>query len=132
MIKAVIPLFFMLAANAGSASSSDSSIVGTWEGESKCTLPGSPCHDEHAVYEVKLRDGKPIIDGYKIVNGEKQYMGAMECGSIKDGRMSCTAARSNKTRMDEWVFEVNHNLMDGTLYIDKERTVYRKIHVEKK
>jgi len=27
-------------------------ILGTWEGESKCTVPSSPCHDEHVVYEI--------------------------------------------------------------------------------
>ena len=27
-------------------------ILGTWEGESKCTIPDSPCHDEYVIYEI--------------------------------------------------------------------------------
>ena len=133
MISATIPLFFLLAITSSGTSSSDvSAVVGTWEGESKCTVPDSPCHDEHVVYEVKAQWQKLVIDGYKIVNGEKQFMGTIECGEIKDGKISCTIPRKNKTRIDDWVFEIKGGVMDGTLYMGKERTVYRKIHVTKK
>jgi hypothetical protein len=27
-------------------------VVGSWEGESKCTVTNSPCHDEHVVYRI--------------------------------------------------------------------------------
>jgi len=59
-------------------------------------------------------------------------MGDLECGPVKDNQMSCAVLRANKQRIDEWVFTVKGKTMDGTLYMDKERIVYRKVHVEKK
>ena len=29
-----------------------SEVIGTWEGQSKRTIPDSPCHDEHVIYEI--------------------------------------------------------------------------------
>ncbi len=55
-------------------------ILGTSEGESKCTVPSSPCRDEHVVYEIaveKAAASRLKLDGYKIVNGERQFMGTL-------------------------------------------------------
>ena len=110
-----------------------SGILGTWEGESKCTVPDSPCHDEHVVYEIKPMGDKATIAGYKIVKGEKLYMGDLVCAQPSpDGTFHCSIDRPSKNRTDDWVFQVKGRKMDGTLYMDPERTVFRKIHVEKK
>jgi len=45
-----LPVAFA-AAQSGS-SRDNAEILGAWEGESKCTLPDSPCHDEHVIYEI--------------------------------------------------------------------------------
>lgn len=107
------------------------SLVGTWEGESKCTVPNSPCHDEHVVYEIKPKGdaGETTIGAYKIVNGEKLFMGDIDCAPQKGQTVSCRYNGNSKP--NEWVFVQSGNTLDGTLYVDKERTVYRKIHVEK-
>ena len=31
---------------------SDKAVLGSWEGDSKCTMPDSPCHDEHVLYQI--------------------------------------------------------------------------------
>jgi hypothetical protein len=118
-----------LAAEKTSASIQD--FIGSWEGESKCTVPDSPCHDEHVVYDVKAKGEGASIDMYKIVHGEKQFMGTVNCKKPEQQSISCTIPTS-KTKND-WVFALlNEKTLDGTLYIDEARTVYRKIHVEKK
>jgi hypothetical protein len=114
------------------APSSANPFLGTWEGESKCTVPDSPCHDEHIVYEIKANgeSGESTIDAFKIVNGERKFMGTIDCRPAKDHTLSC--AFHGNSRPNEWVFVQNGNVIEGTLYVDKERTIFRKIRVEKK
>jgi hypothetical protein len=117
--------------SAPSGSSETNVVLGTWEGESKCTVPDSPCHDEHVILEFK-RDGetKLSLDAYKIVNGEKQFMGTLTCQLPKDYEISCTFAEGK--RLNDWVYKFDDKKMTGTLYMDKERTVYRRINVAKR
>ena len=119
----------MLAAPAGATDVND--VLGSWEGESKCTVPDSPCRDEHVIYEFK-RDGdaKLSLDGYKVVNGEKQFMGTLSCKLPANQKLSCSIPGSK--RVNDWVFTIDGKRMTGTLYVDKERTVFRRISVAKK
>jgi hypothetical protein len=110
-----------------------SPAIGTWEGESICTVPDSACHDEHVVYEIapdaKVPD-KLNLNAYKIVNGDRQFMGTLNCAWQKgDNILSCTY----KGRyVDDWEFHVTAKEMIGTLVVGKERQLYRKISVTKK
>ena len=119
----------MLAAPAGATEVN--AVLGTWEGESKCTVPDSPCRDEHVIYEFK-RDGdaKLSLDGYKVVNGEKQFMGTLSCKLPANQKLSCSIPGSK--RVNDWAFTIDGKRMTGTLYVDKERTVFRRISVAKK
>jgi len=127
----MLTLVLLAMLTAPSGSSETNIVLGTWEGESKCTVPGSPCRDEHVIYEFK-RDGeaKLSVDAYKVVNGEKQFMGTLTCKLPKDHEMSCTFAEGK--RLNDWVFEFDDKRMTGTLYMDKERTVYRRVNVAKR
>ncbi len=107
------------------------SPLGSWEGESLCTVPDSPCHDEHVVYEIKpdsKMQGNILNDMYKIVNGEKLFMGTLNC-SWKDTESVLTC---HYRADDEWSFKITGNEMKGTLHIKAERQLYRKISVTKK
>jgi hypothetical protein len=106
-------------------------VLGTWEGESLCTVPDSPCKDEHVIYEFK-RDGdtKLALDGYKVVKGEKQFMGTLSCKLPQNGELSCTIP--NARSINEWLFKIDGKRMTGTLYMDKERSMFRRIGVEKR
>ena len=108
-----------------------SEILGTWEGQSLCTVPNSPCHDEHVVYHFKKKDhgDKLVVSANKVVNGEELFMGDLECQySAAAKTLSCSAhTRQN----DDWEFQVSGKHMTGTLVMGKEKTLYRKVSVDK-
>src|SRR5437879_13856087 len=60
------PVAFAAAQSSSSRNHSDS--LGAWEGESKCTVPDSPCHDEHVIYEIAA--DKTVPSGLKM-DGDK-------------------------------------------------------------
>ncbi len=111
----------------------DKQVLGVWEGESTCTIRDSPCRDEHVIYEIAPdpqapSDRKIKVDGFKVVNGEKQFMGTLHC-KYAAPTLSCTG---NTAHDDLWTFTVEGNTMTGELRIDKERKLYRKIRVARK
>jgi hypothetical protein len=118
---------------ASGGASADSAVIGTWEGESKCMVAGSPCHDEHVIYEI-ARNGKTggeKIDAYKVVNGEKQFMGAIECRYNPDKKnLSCGGGNAQKK--SDWEYFVSGDAMEGTLVIGDDKTLYRKISLKRK
>ena len=107
-------------------------VIGRWEGESKCTVPDSPCRDEHVVYRIAADKKNPAhltIDADKIVNGSPQSMGTIFCQYHADqATLSCTA---NTDRKDDWEFHVSADTMTGTLTIGPEKQLYRRISVRK-
>ena len=111
-----------------------SEILGAWEGESKCTVPDSPCHDEHVIFEITPEKDNsasaPLkMDGYKVVNGERIFMGALHCDydSAKKN-LSCTSRGKN---FDDWQYPLAGLTLHGTLTTDAGKTLYRKITVKK-
>src|SRR5882672_10386152 len=81
MIRAVtIVLFLGLTVSFGFAS--DKAVLGSWEGDSKCTVPDSPCHDEHLLYQIAQDKKDPFqlnLDAYKIVEGAPDFVGTLTC-----------------------------------------------------
>ncbi len=125
---AVTCLLVSLAFAHHGAAAPDHPVKGTWEGESKCTVPDSPCHDEHVIYEI-ADDTKVAgllnVDAYKIVKGEKQFMGALAC-TWSTPRLRCSG---NPHRQDEWLFVVAGDRMTGTLTLDGGKLLYRRVSV---
>jgi len=108
-----------------------SEIIGTWEGQSLCTVPNSPCHDEHVVYHFRSAEqggGNLVVSAYKVVNGEEQFMGDLECKYHSD-TLSCS---SHTRQDDDWEFRIAGKHMSGTLVVWKDRTLYRKISVDRR
>src|SRR5215469_18935083 len=109
----------------------NSEILGTWEGESKCTLPDSPCHDEHVIYEIAADKGAPgglKMDGYKVVNGERVFMGTLRCEYQAAKKvLSCTSRGKDS---DDWEYTLSGDTLEGTLTING-KTVFRKITAKK-
>jgi len=105
--------------------------LGTWDGKSKCTVPDSPCHDEHVVLEVKP-DAKAAahftVDAYKIVSGEREFMGTLDCHYPSEaGALRCIGRRP----VDIWLFHLSGDTMTGTLTIGAEKQLFRKISVRR-
>jgi hypothetical protein len=107
-------------------------VLGAWEGESKCTVPNSPCHDEHVLYQVAQDRRDPWqlnVDGYKIIDGAPEFMGTLTCQyQSKSGALSCTSSSKEK---DDWEFRVFGDAMSGKLTIDDGKTTYRRITLHK-
>jgi hypothetical protein len=103
-------------------------LAGAWEGSSLCTVPNSPCHDEHVVYHIKAAEAKDptkfAIDANKIVNGAEESMGTLQC---------TFTPRKNELYCDtvgDWRFTVTGNTMSGTLNL-KDGTLYRRVNLKK-
>jgi hypothetical protein len=106
----------------------DATVAGVWEGSSLCTVPSSPCHDEHVVYHftADAKDSSKFsVDADKIVNGKEEFMGTLSC--------VYTAAKKELycDSRGDWRFTIAGDKMVGTLTL-KDGTLYRKVNVGKK
>jgi hypothetical protein len=102
-------------------------VTGSWEGESKCSVPNSPCHDEHVLYQIAIDRKEPDhlgLDAYKIVDGAPEFMGTLACDyHAKQGSLSCTG---NTSQQDDWEFHIFGDSMTGRLTIERGK-LYRVI-----
>ena len=123
---------FSFSASTASASTANAKLLGTWEGESKCTAADSACRDEHVIYRIatiKHAPGKLALHGYKVLKGQLIFMGTLECVHEDQGALICTGKTPKK---DSWEFKVAGRTMTGTLTLGEEKLLYRKISVRKK
>ncbi|HZQ95083.1 MAG TPA: hypothetical protein VFA67_08740 [Candidatus Sulfotelmatobacter sp.] len=106
-------------------------VIGSWEGDSKCTVPDSPCHDEHVLYQISVDRKDPDqlnIDAYKIVDASPDFMGTLACRyHAKQESLSCSG---NTGRRDDWEFHVFGDSMTGKLTIEGGK-LYRRITLHK-
>jgi hypothetical protein len=110
-------------------------ILGTWNGTSTCVksteLPS--CHDEVVVYEFKEspRGGDATtLDAFKIVNGEKQFMGDM--GFTWDARQEAWISEYTTSRVHIlWTFFVRGDEITGTLVDLPSKHLIRNVAVKR-
>ena len=123
-----VPILILVCALASAALASDKPVLGSWEGDSKCMVPDSPCHDEHVLYQIAQDKKDPFqlnLDAYKIVDGTPDFMGTLACHyESKTGALSCTSSNKDK---DDWEFSVMGDAMAGRLLIDHGKTLYRRV-----
>lgn len=130
-------LFLTFAVCFGSLSASGQSakqlaaVLGSWEGESKCMVADSPCHDEQVLYQITSDRKDPDrlnLDAYKIVDGAPDFMGTLACEyRPKQSALSCTG---NTSKQDDWEFHFLGESMSGTLKIEGGK-IYRRIALHK-
>jgi len=115
-----------------SLSASDKAVLGSWEGESKCTIPDSPCHDEQVLYQITEDKKDPFqlnLDAYKVIEGNPEFMGTLACHfESRAGVLSCTSSTRQK---DDWEFRVTGDTMSGRLMVDAGKTLYRRVTVHR-
>ena len=108
----------------------DKDVIGSWEGDSKCTVPSSPCHDEHVLLQISEDKKDPFqlkLDAYKIIDGAPDFMGTLTCQyESKASALSCTSSNRDK---DDWEFHVTGEFMSGRLLVDK--VLYRRLTLRK-
>jgi hypothetical protein len=107
---------------------SDKAVLGSWEGDSKCTIPDSPCHEVHVFYQIAQDRRDPFqlnLDAYKVVEGAPEFMETLACHyESKTAALSCTGSNKDK---DDWEFHVIGDTMAGRLMVDQGKTLYRRI-----
>src|SRR6266480_1619199 len=97
-----LPVAFAAAQSSSSRNHSD--ILGAWEGESKCTVPDSPCHDERV------------------------FMGTLRCEyEAPKKTLRCTSRRKDS---GDWEYTLSGDTLEGSLTING-KTRYRKIVAKK-
>lgn len=129
MLRQIVVVLFVCLAGLPLAAR-DKDVIGSWEGDSKCTVPSSPCHDEHVLLQVSEDKKDPFqlnLDAYKIIDGAPDFMGTLACRyESKAGALSCTSSNRDK---DDWEFHVMGDSMTGRLLVDK--VLYRRITLRK-
>ena len=108
-------------------------IEGIWKGTSICHQKNSPCHDEVVVYHISkaAAAGVYTILANKIVNGVEEEMGTLDF--VYDAaKQTLTCHMTDKQqRKSIWLFYINGNKITGTLRLEKDNKLYRKIEVTK-
>ena len=127
-MRRALAIFLFVSGTAWSLQASDKAVLGSWEGESKCTVPDSPCHDEHVLYQITEDKKDPFqlnLDAYKVIEGSPEFMGTLACHyEAKAGALSCTSSTREK---DDWEFHVTGDAMSGRLMLDDGKTLYRRV-----
>jgi len=127
-MRRALAIFLFVSGTAWSLQASDKAVLGSWEGESKCTVPDSPCHDEHVLYQITEDKKDPFqlnLDAYKVIEGAPEFMGTLACHyEAKAGALSCTSSTREK---DDWEFHVTGDAMSGRLMLDDGKTLYRRV-----
>ena len=127
----LLTLAVSLPATWGQSAKQLATVLGSWEGESKCMVADSPCHDEHVLYQISTDRKDPDhlnLDAYKIVDGAPDFMGTLACQyHAKQGALSCTG---NTSRQDDWEFHVFGESMSGSLKIEGGKP-YRRLALHK-
>jgi len=91
------------------------STLGTWRGTSLCLVRPSSCNDEVVVYRITRLNAKDsvAIDARKIVRGQEEEMGVLECGVASGG--SADASLTCAMRNGVWRFTVRRDSLVGEL-----------------
>ena len=89
-------------------------------------------HDEHVIYEIAEDNGaagKLKIEGYKIVNSAKQWMGTLLCDYRSADHVLTRAPKEGKPR--DWTFRIKDGAMSETLVLPEDRTLHRKMSLQR-
>lgn len=89
-------------------------------------------HDEHVIYEIAEDNGaagKLKIEGYKIVNSAKQWMGTLLCNYRSADHVLTCAPKEGKPR--DWTFRIKDGAMSEMLVLPEDRTLHRKMSLQR-
>ena len=128
----VLAIFLFVCGSVSLLQASDKAVLGSWEGDSKCTVPDSPCQDEHVLYQISEDRKDPFqlkLDAYKVVDGAPEFMGTLTCHfESKTAALSCT---SSNLESNDWEFRATGDAMAGRLMVDHGKTLYRRISLRR-
>jgi len=99
------------------------SPVGVWRGTSLCRVRPSPCKDEIVVYRITRINASDSlkIDPRKIVNGQEEEMGVLDCRFAAPGaQLTCTMPNG------VWRFAIRGDSLVGELRLP-DNTKFRDV-----
>lgn len=110
-------------------------ILGTWKGTSKCVdVQKHPaCKDEVVIYEFREKNddpGKVVVRADKIVDGQRQPMGELDC-TWDAARKAWVAEYRNPKVHILFRYVVKGDKIDGTLVDLPGENLIRRIAVRK-
>ena len=118
----------IVATNAQAQTQVAANPAGVWRGTSLCTVHPSACHDEIVVYRItreKTRDSLSI-DARKIVNGQEEEMGVIECRGTEQGsKLTCLMGNG------VWAFTIRGDSLVGELRLPN-KTKYRDVRTARR
>jgi len=117
----------------GQAPPGVSALVGEWSGESKCVGNRPACVDEQNVYvfQPSSSTGMVHVIAYKIVDGKRVEMGQSDY-HYDDQAHRLTWEFTVRTTHGLWEFVVSGTTMQGTLTLLPEKTVVRRVTLQKR
>jgi hypothetical protein len=129
MIRPVLlcAISLLVAANVATAQKTNASVLGTWKGESLCTVKPSACHDEIVVYEITATAGSKdhvVWKADKIVKGQRENMGTLDCTTASQ-TVTC-----DMPGRGVWSLTVDGDNMTGTLKLS-DGTLFRKVSAKR-
>ncbi len=132
-IAVLISMICLLLGSVDVAGQQRSSLIGDWAGESICVGNNPSCHDEKVIYHVSIA-GEPDqikIAADKIVDGKPEPMGLI---SLKYDASKQTLIGETQTARYHlwWEFTIKGEIMEGTLSLLPDKTIARRIKVQKK
>jgi hypothetical protein len=110
-----------------------SQILGTWRGNSVCTVSNSPCHDEVNIYRFSEISGKPSsfsCTASKIVDGKEIVMGSSDWTYDSAKHLLQTTTPNPSIRLTLSTTASAAETLDGALTLP-DGTIYRRIHLTK-
>jgi hypothetical protein len=129
MIRPVLlcAISLLMAANVATAQKTNATVLGTWKGESLCTVKPSACHDEVVVYEITTVAGSKDHISWKadkIVDGKQVNMGTLEC-TYESNTVTC-----DMPGRGVWSLTVDGDVMTGTLKLS-DGTLFRRVSAKR-
>ena len=109
------------------------SLAGDWTGESICAGSNPSCHDEKVVYHISVDTSdstKVRIAADKIVDGKPEPMGVIDL-KYDASKQTLTGETQTARYRLWWEFIIKGNIMDGTLSVLPDKTIARRIKVQK-
>ena len=109
------------------------SLAGDWSGESICFGNNSSCHDEKVVYHISIDPADPSkikIRADKVVDGKPEWMGDIVL-KYNASKQALTGDLQSPRYRGVWEFTIKGDIIEGGLYILPDRTMGRKIRVQR-
>ena len=98
------------------------SLLGRWEGDSRCVGKPTACHDEHVLYQISATGaGHYTLDGSRVAGGDTVDMGPLSCTSAGGANAIACAIPAGT-----WRFAMVGNQLGGTLTLS-DSTVARRV-----